>query len=114
MSVNSVKIVDKDMIDRILTLKFEKTFKRVVALAMSVIESDDSETEESARIVLDEVELIREILLNKYQKFLNQEKEELFLKKLRLIENEMRLKQVQIVAKYNYLQEEEKTKGRGR
>lgn len=114
IKVNEVTIVDRVMIDKILSMKFDKSFKQLVALALRVIndeDADDAETE----IVLDEVELVRQVLLNKYQKFLSYEKEQLFLKKLRLIENEIRVKQVQIKQKVIYLeQQEEKSHGRGR
>lgn len=114
IKVKEVKIVDPKMIDKILTMKFDKLFKQVVAMALTVINDDDA-TDDDAQIVLDEVELVREILLNRYQKFLNYEKEQLFLKKLRLIENEMRVKQVKIKQKALYLEEmEEKTIGRSR
>ncbi len=114
IKVKEVKIVDPKMIDKILTMKFDKLFKQVVAMALTVINDDDA-TDDDAEIVLDEVELVREILLNRYQKFLNYEKEQLFLKKLRLIENEMRVKQVKIKQKALYLEQmEEKTIGRSR
>lgn len=114
IKVKEVKIVDPKMIDKILTMKFDKLFKQVVAMALSVINDDDA-TDDDAELVLDEVELIRQILLNRYQKFLNYEKEQLFLKKLRLIENEMRVKQVKIKQKALYLADmEEKTIGRSR
>ena len=112
--VKEVKIVDPTMIDKILSMKFDKLFKQVVAMALTVINDDDA-TDDDAVIVLDEVELVREILLNRYQKFLNYEKEQLFLKKLRLIENEMRVKQIKIKQKAIYLAEmEEKKVGRSR
>lgn len=112
--VNEVTVVDRVMIDKILSLKFDKAFKRVVAMALTVINDEDADND-TAEIVLDEVELVRQVLLNKYQKFLNYEKEQLFLKKLRLIENEMRLKQVKIKQKAMYLEsQEEKTHGRSR
>ena len=114
IKVKEVKIVDPKMIDKILTMKFDKLFKQVVAMALTVINDDDA-TDDDAEIVLDEVELEREILLNRYKKFLNYEKEQLFLKKLRLIENEMRVKQVKIKQKALYLEQmEEKTIGRSR
>lgn len=114
IKVKEVKIVDPKMIDKILTMKFDKLFKQVVAMALTVINDDDA-TDDDAEIVLDEVELVREILLNRYQKFLNYEKEQLFLKKLRLIENEMRVKQVKIKQKALYLEQmEEKMIGRSR
>lgn len=112
--VNEVTIVDRVMIDKILSMKFDKSFKQLVAMALTVINDEDAD-EDSAEIVLNEVELVRQVLLNRYQKFLSYEKEQLFLKKLRLIENELRMKQVQIKQKAMYLEaEEEKTRGRGR
>ena len=112
IKVNSVKIVDSDMTDKILTMKFDKSFKRLVALALKVINDDESD-EGDIMIALDEVELVREILLNRYQRFLKYDKEQLFLKKLRLIENELRMKQVAIKQKAIYL-ETVREKGRGR
>ena len=114
IKVNQVTIVDRVMIDKILTMKFEKSFKKVVALALSVINNEDAD-DGDATIVLGEVELVREILLNRYQKFLSYEKEQLFLKKLRLIENELRMKQVVIKRKAQMIEmQEEKTRSRGR
>jgi len=114
IKVDRVTIVDRVMIDKILTMKFNKSFKKVVALAMQVINDEDAD-DGDATIVLGEVELVREILLNRYQKFLSYEKEQLFLKKLRLIENELRMKQVNIKRKAQLLEmQEEKTRTRGR
>lgn len=113
IKVSEVTIIDHMMIDKILTMKFEKAFKRVVAMALNVLDDEDASDDE-VQIVMDEAQLVREILLNRYQKFLNHEKEELFLKKLRVIENEMRMKQVLIKQKAAYLQmQEEKSIGRG-
>ena len=112
IKVNKVTIVDRMMIDRILSMKFDKSFNRVVKLALKVINDDDA-TGDDCEIVLGEVELVRQILLNRYQKYINQDKEKLFLKKLRLIENEMRMKQVQVKQKAIYLEQMERSRGRG-
>ena len=112
--VNKVNVVNHEMIDKILTRKFEKSFKRLVALSMRVLEEEEAD-EGDTTIVLGEVELVREILLNRYQKFIDKEKEELFLKKLRLIENELRMKQIKVKKKAEYLTlQEQKSKGIGR
>ncbi len=114
IKVKEVKIVDPTMIDKILSAKFDKSFRKIIELAMIVINNDDAD-EGDCEIVIDQAELLREILLTKYQKFINHEKEQLFLKKLRLIENEMRMKQVEIKQKIIYLEhQEEKQRGRGR
>ncbi|HIS18108.1 MAG TPA: hypothetical protein IAC02_05825 [Candidatus Coprovivens excrementavium] len=111
--VNEVTIVDRVMIDKILSMKFDKSFRQLVTMAMTIINDDDADND-SVEIVLNEAELVRQVLLNRYQKFLSYEKEQLFLKKLRLIENELRLKQVQIKQKAMYLEEQEKRRGRSR
>ena len=114
IKVNEVTVFDRVMIDRILSMKFDKSFKQLVALALRVINDEDAD-ETAAELVLDEVELVRQILLERYHKFISQEKEQLFLKKLRIIENEMRVKQIKIKQKAIYLeQQEEKSRGRGR
>ena len=115
INVSKVTIIDNLMIDKILTVKFDRTFKKLIALAMRVINDDDA-SDDDVRIVLDEEKLIKEILQNRYAKYIRHEKELLFLKKLKVIENEMRMKQIAIKKKAIYLEEleREKSKGRGR
>ena len=114
IKVNEVKIVDNVMTDKIFTIKFDKYFRRLVSLAMSVI-SDDDATDADAAIVLDEAELVKEILQNKYEAYLSKEKKELFLKKIKVIEQEMRLKQIAIKERMIYQEmQQEKNISRGR
>lgn len=115
LEVNEVTIYNHEMIDAILTTKFNKTFLKVMQMARTLIESDDDIDPSSCDLCLDQVELVRQILLNRYQKYLNAEKTELFLKKLRVIENELRMKQMYIKEKNFYLEEQEELRqGRGR
>lgn len=114
IKVNEVKIVDNVMTDKIFTIKFDKAFRKLVTLAMNVI-SDDDATDDDVGIVLDEAQLVKEILLNKYEAYLSKEKKELFLKKIRVIEQEMRLKQVAIKEYLMYREmQSEKSVSRGR
>ena len=103
IKVTKVTIVDKKMIDKILSLKVEKYIRRLAALALRVIEDDDP-SDDAADIVLDEAQLVKEILENRYKKFLNYEKEELYLKKVKIIENQLRMKQIEIKKRAMYLE----------
>lgn len=91
IDVKEVTVINPGMIDNILSIKFNAQFKKLLAMALKVAKDEDA-TEGDAQIVLGEVELIRQIIMNRYQKFLKRTKEDMFLKKLRLIENEMRIK----------------------
>lgn len=111
IKVSNVTVVDPKMINEILTIKFNRRFKKLLTLVSAVLNDTDA-TDADTALALDEVQLVKEILLNRYQKFLNQEKEELFLKKLRVLENELRLKQVMITQQN--MQYYEKSDRRGR
>ena len=110
MQVSHITVVNPRMIDSILSVKFNKRFNKLLKYINYLLNSDDSDSSNIA-IALNEVALLRGILLNRYQKFLNQEKEELFLRKLRIVENELRLKEVMILANENSYDEE---KGKSR
>lgn len=111
IKVSNVTVVDPKMINEILTIKFNRRFKKLLTLVSAVLNDTDA-TDADTALALDEVQLVKEILLNRYQKFLNQEKEELFLKKLRVLENELRLKQAMITQQN--MQYYEKSGRRGR
>ncbi len=111
IKVSKVTIVDKTMIDKILSMKFEKYFRRLATLALRVIEDDDS-SDDAADIVLDEAQLVKEILENRYKKYLNYEKEQLFLKKIKIIENQLQMKKIEIKKKAIYLETLEKSNTR--
>lgn len=115
IEVNKLTIIKPDMIDAILTTKFNKNYRRLVMIVFNILQSrDDETTEGDIMIALDEVAKLREIILNKYQKFLKKEKEEKFIKQLRLLENELRAKQINIrmnMLNQMYMYEEEKSRG---
>ena len=106
IKVTKIKIVDKQMIDKILSMKFERFFRRLVALALQVIDDEDP-SDDDANIVLDEAKLVKEILENKYKKYLSYEKEQLFLKKIRIIEKQIQMKKVEIKRKAIWLEMQE-------
>lgn len=113
--VNKITIINPKMIDGILTTKFNKKYRQLVMIVFSILQSNDEDTTEGDIIIaLDEIAKLREIILNKYQKFLAHEKEEKFVKQLRILENELRAKQINIrMNLYNEMQfTEEKSRGR--
>ena len=112
LKVTKVTIVDKKMIDRILSMKFEKYFRRLVALALRVLEDDESSDDSAADIVLDEAKLVKGILENRYKKYLSYEKEQLFHEKLRIIENQMQMKKIENQRKMAYYESMEMTSSR--
>lgn len=115
LKVNQITIIKPSMIDAILTTKFDKKYRKLLMIVFNILQSSDEETTNSdIMIVLDEVAKLREIILHKYQKFLSHEKEEKFIKQLRVLENELRAKQINIrmnMLNNIYVYEEEQSRG---
>lgn len=115
IKVNKITLVNPSMIDGILTSKFNKKYRQLVMIVFNILQSNESDTTDGdIMIALDEIAKLRNIILNKYQKFLSHEKEEKFVKQLRILENELRAKQINIrmnMLNYMNIYEEEKSRG---
>lgn len=104
--IDSINVINEKMIDSVLTNKINKMFNRLLMIVNDAFNSDDNP--EGSTIALDEIEMVRNYINNKYAKYLKKEKEELYLKKLELIEEEMRFKY------YAYQDTFIENKGKGR
>jgi len=115
IKVNHVTLVDNDIIDAILTSKFNKKYRQLVMIVFNILQTSNEDTSEGdIMIALDEIAKLRVIILNKYQKFLSHAKEEKFVKQLRILENELRAKQINIrmnMLNNMYVYDEEKSRG---
>lgn len=112
IEIKEVTIYNQKMIDNVLTTKINKNFKRIIAMSLKVINDDDA-TDNDAIICLGEIDLIRAIINTKYQTYIDMEKQKAFLKKLLVIENELRMKQM-IIKERMELLEQEQFVGKGR
>jgi len=104
--IKSITIENNKMIDKVITNKINSMFTRLLMIVNDAFNSDDNP--QGTSIALDEIEMIRTQINIKYSKYLNEEKELLYLKKLELLEEEMKFKY------YNYQNFYTDNKGKGR
>lgn len=110
LTVNEVVIINPSMIDKILTIKFNTLFKKIAMAAFKVIYDDDA-SEGDIILVLDELKRFKSLVEHKYQKFLSDEKEASFVKKMKKLENELKVK-IMLVREYQLKTEENYGRGR--
>ncbi len=92
-SLEKIVIIKPEMIDKILSLKIKKRLDKIIKLTMYLLnQGDDDSNPADVMLALNEISKLRSQILNKYQNYLSQQKEMLFLKKLRILENELRIK----------------------
>lgn len=111
IKVNSVTIYKPEMIDHLLTKKFEKKFDRLSQIIINFLYQDDESSDEGDfMILLDEVARLKSIVELKYQKFLEVEQYKDYIHKLAFLDSQLRQK-IAIINYKNNLNYQE-TKGR--
>ena len=96
INVSRVIIINPSFSEKIATRKMNAKFERRINLMNYVCSEDDGNDETNLDIVLDETSKLRRELINKYKKFISEEKIQLMLKKLDIIERELKLRKVSL------------------
>ncbi len=111
IDVSRMIIIKPTFIEKIATKKINAKFDRLINLVSMVCDQEDDETGESYRIALDEANKLKMELINKYKKYISAEKLELMMKKIEILEDELKLR---LDVLNNSLLEKEKTEGKRR
>ena len=96
--VKSINVIDEKLMGEIASGKVNSMFKKLLMIVNNAF--DDDETGEGTSIALDEISYVKSQLLNKYNRYLSKEKQELFMKKLLLLEEEMQMKMIMLQTSY--------------
>ena len=113
IDVNRVIIINPTFIDKIATRKINNKFNKLINMMQIVCDNDEEdESGEGYRIALDEAEKLKQELLNKYKKFLAEEKLELMIKKIEILEDELKLREELLIKRVE--QKEELNRGHSR
>ena len=97
IKISNLYIFDEDIINQILVKKNEKAFRRLTAIALSVLNDEDT-TSGDAIIALDEVEKQKSIIIRKYRGYLKKEEELKMLRRLKVLEKELKEKLETLIA----------------
>lgn len=93
INVNSVTIYKPEMIDRLLSRKFEKKFDRLSQIIFRFLYQEDDDCDEGDfMILLDEVARLRSVVEMQYKKFLKIDEYRDYLTKLNFLDNQVRQK----------------------
>lgn len=93
IDVNRIIIINPSFIEKIATKKINAKFDRLINMIQIVCDNEeDDETGEGYRIALDEANKLKMELLNKYKKYISEEKLDLMTKKIEILEDELKLR----------------------
>ncbi len=103
--INEILIVDKELIDGLILASFDKKYKKILEYYLSALGDDESSSGDKLMLALDELARLRNIIIKKYQKTLSKKMQDKLLKKIKILENEIRIK----VIDYKIIKEQERT-----
>lgn len=92
ISVNKMIIIKPSMIEKILRKKIKNKLNLYLKLIIKYIESDTDDDGETLREALNDVTRYKNIVENKYKKYLDQRYYEILKKKIDILEYEINLK----------------------
>lgn len=93
IQVSELYVLDETFIHGIILRHFAKSFRRLAAITYSVVNDEDS-TSADAIIALDEVAKQKTLLIRKDKEYLTKKEEEQMVKRLKMLERELKDKLV--------------------
>lgn len=91
INVNRMILINPSLINKMVDKKVKRRFAYLVNMISFVCENDD-ESGDGLYLALDQAEKFRMELLNKYKKYIEEEKFVLLLKKIAILEDELKLR----------------------
>lgn len=113
IKISNLSITNIEITNSILTKKLDKSFRKLAAIILNVLEDEDA-TSGDGTIALNELMKEKEIITRKYREYLKKEEQEKYLKRLKILEKEIKEKIVYLNLKEECLHEEELEKGHSR
>lgn len=105
INISRMIIINPSFTEKLADHKIKAKFEKFVNLITIVCENEDSDVSgEGYRLALNEAEKLRMEILNKYKKYINEEKLDLYMKKISILEDEIKLRQEEMI--YYQLQDQ--------
>lgn len=118
LQVKEILIISPEIINILVASNFNKKYKKIIAKYIEIVQSDNEDSGDSLAILLDEVARLHTIILKKYQTLLKKKDLDKFIKKLRMLEHDIREKYTyfrlikEMNMGYNKIEEEQKSMSR--
>lgn len=95
ITINKMIIIKPSFIEKVLKRKIKRKLENYLKLVISILDDEDSSNDNTdLRYALNDLNRYKSIIKNKYQQYLDEKYIELLLKKVALIEKEIKNKMI--------------------
>ena len=91
INVDEMIIINPSLIEKLIDKKCKRTLEKIL-LMLSVVSEEDSDDETPFNLILDEVYRLKNLVLNKYKEYMEEENYKILMKKIEIIEKEVQLR----------------------
>lgn len=99
LKIKEIIIINPILTNNLIAYHFNQKYKKILELYMNTLQDNDATdntSDEGLFLVLDEISKLRSILIRKYHLYLKKKTEEQLLKKIKILENEIRSKMIDL------------------
>ncbi len=113
VSISSLSITNPEITNSILTKKLDKSFRKLASLILRVLKEEDADSG-SVVIALNELTKEKNIIQRKYKEYLKKEEKEKYLKRLKVLEGQLKEKLFYLNLRQEQVLKSELEKGHSR
>ncbi len=95
ISVNEMIVINPSLLEKLVSKKCSRTLKKIIKM-MTVI-SDDEDDDSGYMLILDEIERLKKLVINKYKDYMDEKEYDTLLKKLEIIKQEAQYRKNKIL-----------------
>jgi len=91
INVDEMIIINPSLIEKLIDKKCKRTLEKILVM-LSVLDEEGSEDETPFELIIGETYRLKNLLMNKYKEYMDEENYKLQLKKIEIIEKEIELR----------------------
>ncbi len=114
INVSKVVVINPSLIEKLVDKKCKRTLEKLIKMTGVIYDQDDEDGDAGLSFILNEIEKFRQLLDSKYKEYMKEKEYKLYLKKLEIIESEVKLRKKVLEKKLESKISMEEKKGKGR
>lgn len=114
INVSKVVVINPSLIEKLVNKKCKRTLEKLIKMTGVIYDQEDEDGDAGLSFILNEIEKFRQLLDSKYKEYMKEKEYKLYLKKLEIIESEVKLRKKVLEKKLESEISMEEKKGKGR
>ena len=95
INVNEMIVINPSLIEKLISKKCSKSLKKILKMMTALCDDDDDDS--GYMLILNEIERLKNLVVNKYKNYMEEKEYDVLLKKLKIIQQEVEYRKNKIL-----------------